>query len=63
MERDSNYFRARAAEARAVASAKGRSEEAALSGEPPLAYAAHPRRRAPADGETMQAPMSTPELA
>jgi len=63
MERDSNYFRARAAEARAVASAKGRSEEAAVSGELALAYAALARRRAAADGETMQAPMSTPELA
>jgi len=46
-----------------VASAKGRAEEAAVSGELALAYAALARRRAAADSETMQAPMPTPELA
>ena len=63
MERDSNYFRARAAEARAAASSKGRAEEAAVSGELALAYAALARRRALADAEPEIANMPTPELA
>ena len=46
MTRDSNYFRQRAAEARAAASHKSRSEEAAVSGELALASAALARRRA-----------------
>ena len=49
MTRDSEYFRQRAAEARAVAFAKGRGEEAAIAGELALAYAALARRRAAAD--------------
>jgi hypothetical protein len=63
MERDSNYFHRRAAEARAEASAKGRAEEAAVSGELALAYAALARRRAAADSEAIVAPMPAAELA
>ena len=63
MTRDSNYFRQRAAEARAAASHKGRSEEAAVSGELALAYAALARRRAAADAEQVEAPMPAAELA
>ena len=51
MTRDSDYFRQRAAEARAVAFTKGRGEEAAIAGELALAYAALARRRAAADAE------------
>jgi hypothetical protein len=51
MIRDSEYFRQRAAEARAAASVKGRAEEAAVAGELALAYAALARRRAAADAE------------
>ena len=63
MTRDSDYFRQRAAEARAAASHKGRSEEAAVSGELALAYAALARRRAAADAEPIEAPMPAAELA
>jgi hypothetical protein len=64
MTRDSNYFRQRAAEARAAASAKGRTDEAAVSGELALAYAALARRHAAAaDAEVLDAPMPSPELA
>jgi hypothetical protein len=49
MSRDSDYFRQRAAEARAASCAKGRGEEAAVAGELALAYAALARRRAAAD--------------
>ncbi len=48
---DSDYFRRRAAEARAAASSKGRSDDAAVAGELALAYAALARRRAAADAE------------
>jgi hypothetical protein len=51
MTRDSEYFRQRAAEARALVAAKGRGEEAAVAGELALAYAALARRRAAADEE------------
>ena len=51
MSRDSEYFRQRAAEARAAACAKGRSEEAAVAGELALAYAALARRHAAADAK------------
>ena len=43
---DSDYFRRRAEEARALASSKGRDESAEVAGELALAYAALPRRRA-----------------
>jgi len=51
MTRDSEYFRRRAAEARAASCAKNRGEEAAVAGELALAYAALARRRAAADAE------------
>ena len=47
---DSDYFRRRAAEARAAAYSKG-DENAAIAGELALAYAALARRRAAADAE------------
>ena len=43
---DSDYFRRRAEEARALASSKGRDESAEVAGELALAYAALARRRA-----------------
>jgi hypothetical protein len=58
---DSEYFRRRAAEARAVACAEGRSEEAAVSGELALAYAALARRRAAADAEMVVTPIRASE--
>lgn len=61
MERDSEYFRRRAAEARASACVKGRAQEAAVAGELALAYAALARRRAAADAEAPDAPLA--ELA
>ncbi len=55
MNKDSDYFRKRAAEARAAACTKGRAEEAAIAGELALAYSALARRRAAADAETIPA--------
>jgi hypothetical protein len=46
MTRDQDYFRRRAAEARAAASSKDRPELAEVAGELALAYAALARRRA-----------------
>jgi hypothetical protein len=46
--RDNDYFRRRAAEARAAAFSKGQSEQAEIAGELALAYAALARRRAAA---------------
>jgi hypothetical protein len=46
--RDHDYFRRRAAEARAAASSKDRPEQAEVAGELALAYAALARRRAAA---------------
>ncbi|HEX6785347.1 MAG TPA: hypothetical protein VF098_11945 [Sphingomicrobium sp.] len=46
MTRDQDYFRRRAAEARAAASSKDRPEQAEVAGELALAYAALARRRA-----------------
>jgi predicted short-subunit dehydrogenase-like oxidoreductase (DUF2520 family) len=60
MTRDSDYFRQRAAEARAASCAKARGEEAAIAGELALAYAALARRRAAADAERAE---PAPELA
>ena len=59
---DSEYFRRRAAEARAAASYKGRSEEAAVAGELALAYAALARRRAAADCRSRSHPQRLPAL-
>ena len=53
---DSAYFRQRAAEARAAASAKGRDAEAAVAGELALAYAALARRRAAEDEAAADSP-------
>ena len=51
MDRDSDYFRRRAAEARAAASAKDFGETAEVAGDLALAYAALARRRAAAAAE------------
>ncbi|HSQ99904.1 MAG TPA: hypothetical protein VLM36_08300 [Sphingomicrobium sp.] len=59
---DSDYFHRRAAEARADAYSKGRSEHAAVAGELALAYAALARRRAAADAEAVPVAVA-PELA
>ena len=48
MTRDSDYFRRRAAEARAAACSKDESERAEVAGELALAYAALARRQAAA---------------
>jgi hypothetical protein len=48
MTHDSDYFRRRAAEARAAASSKEFGESAEVAGDLALAYAALARRRAPA---------------
>ena len=60
---DSDYFRQRAAEARAAASSKGRGEQAEVAGELALAYAALARRRAAADAETIVEEVPPAELA
>ena len=57
---DSDYFRRRAAEARAAAYSKG-NEKAAVAGELALAYAALARRRAAADDETISPVMTVGE--
>jgi len=49
MAHDSDYFRRRAAEARAAAFSKGDGEGAAVAGDLALAYAALARRRDAAD--------------
>jgi hypothetical protein len=51
MTRDSDYFRRRAAEARAAASSKEFGESAEVAGDLALAYAALARRRATARTE------------
>ena len=51
MMRDSDYFRRRAAEARAAASSKDFGETAEVAGDLALAYAALARRRAAAAAE------------
>jgi len=63
MTRDSDYFRRRAEEARAVATAKSRADEAAVAGELALAYSALARRRAAADAEMVIAEIPAAELA
>ena len=56
MTRDSDYFRRRAAEARAAAYSKDESQQAEIAGELALAYAALARRRAAAAVEAGDAP-------
>jgi hypothetical protein len=60
---DSDYFRQRAAEARAAARSKGQGEQAAVAGELALAYTALARRRAAADAEELVADVPPVELA
>ena len=58
MTHDSDYFRRRAAEARAAACSKGETERAEIAGELALAYAALARRRAAvADEEAPAIPL------
>lgn len=52
MTHDNEYFRRRAAEARAAACSKGEDEHAEIAGELALAYAALARRTAAAEAET-----------
>jgi hypothetical protein len=53
---DSDYFRRRAAEARAAACSKGEPERAEIAGELALAYAALARRRAAAAAAAEELP-------
>ena len=53
---DADYFRRRAAEARAAACAKGREEMAAIDGDLALAYAALARRSDATPAEELDAP-------
>jgi hypothetical protein len=62
MTHDTDYFRRRAAEARAAAAAKGRAPEGAVAGELALAYAALARRHAAVDAETAASSAPAPEL-
>ena len=63
MVRDSDYFRRRAAEARAAAFSKHNSDDAAVAGDLALAYAALARRRAAAaQAESAQEPQAEPPL-
>jgi len=54
--RDSNYFRRRAAEARATACSKDEPERVEIAGELALAYAALARRRAAAAAAAEEVP-------
>jgi len=56
MSHDSDYFRRRAAEARAAASSKDYGEAVEVAGELALAYAALARRRAPAAAVAAEQP-------
>ena len=60
---DSDYFRQRAAEARAAARAGGRGEEAEVAGELALAYAALARRRAARDADTLVVEIEPTQIA
>ena len=53
---DADYFRRRAAEARAAACAKGREDMAAIDGDLALAYAALARRSDAAPAEEVDPP-------
>jgi hypothetical protein len=57
---DTDYFRRRAAEARAAACSKDEPERAEIAGELALAYAALARRRAAADEELPAIPLEQP---
>lgn len=56
MTRDTDYFRRRAAEARAAACSKDQPEAVEIAGELALAYAALARRRAAAAAVAEEAP-------
>jgi pyridoxine/pyridoxamine 5'-phosphate oxidase len=56
MSHDTDYFRRRAAEARAAACAKDQPEQVEVAGELALAYAALARRRAAALAAAEQRP-------
>ena len=56
MTRDTDYFRRRAAEARAAANSKDDPERVEIAGELALAYAALARRRAAAAALAEEAP-------
>ena len=60
---DAEYFRRRAAEARAAACAKGREEMAAIDGDLALAYAALARRSAGPAEENDPPAIPLPESA
>lgn len=61
---DADYFRRRAAEARAAACAKGREDMAAVDGDLALAYAALARRSAAAPADEIEIPaIPLPESA
>jgi hypothetical protein len=61
---DSDYFRRRAAEARAAATSKGRDEQAEVAGELALAYAGLARHRAAqAEAEALACTASVVETA
>lgn len=64
MTHDSEYFRRRAAEARAAACSKEESDNVAFAGDLALAYAALARRRAamtaPAEPERPPIPLEEP---
>ena len=66
MDHDRDYFRRRAAEARAAASHKGDHESIEVAGHLALAYAALARRKAQAEvaeSEAGEAPIMFPETA
>jgi hypothetical protein len=54
--RDTEYFRRRAAEARAAARSKDEPEQAMIAGELALAYSALARRKAAAPAEVEELP-------
>ena len=56
MTRDDQYFRRRAAEARAATWSKDQPQEAEIAGELALAYAALARRRAAISREAQETP-------
>ncbi|HEY4071334.1 MAG TPA: hypothetical protein VGM04_07245 [Sphingomicrobium sp.] len=60
---DSDYFRQRAAEARAAACSKAQGEQAEVAGELALAYAALARRRAASDAELVAVEVPPAEVA
>ena len=62
MSHDTDYFRRRAAEARAAAFCKEHGEDVEVAGDLALAYAALARRRAAAAASTEEKPPEIPVL-